>query len=239
MSRVRLSDVVARRGTGPRSVDVLRGVSLEIAAGEVVMLEGPSGSGKTTLLGVLAGLLTPVTGRVEIGDVVLGNLSQGDRRAWRSRNVGFVFQRSNLLDRLNVWENVAVAAILSGMAQALARRAAEEILDGLGMLALVRRMPSELSGGEEQRVAAARALVHRPSLILADEPTGSLDGVTGLAVAKLLVDAATVRGASVLIATHDNRIRNLARRHVWIRDGRLCDLPPVANPDAVDAAPPG
>jgi putative ABC transport system ATP-binding protein len=221
MTALTLERVSKSRGSGRRAVRVLSDVSLHLAGGEVVLLEGPSGAGKTTLLAVAAGLLLPDGGRVVLDGQSPAELSPADRRRHRARSVGFVFQRSNLLDQLTVLDNVLLAAALAGLRPEEARPASGELLAHLGIAAMAARYPRELSGGEEQRAAVARALVHRPALVLADEPTGNLDGASGLAVADLLASTARERGAAVLIATHDLRLQPFATRTVGIRDGAI------------------
>jgi putative ABC transport system ATP-binding protein len=205
-------------------------VSLQVESGEFVILEGPSGSGKTTLLAVAAGLLKPDTGDVVLGETSLTAASAAERRACRARMVGFVFQRSNLLGELTALQNVLVMARLAGMSRQDGAGEAERLLAELGVDALGHRYPRELSGGEEQRVAVARALVHRPALILADEPTSSLDGTTGRAVVEALARLARERGSAVLVSTFDPRLAPTATRRLAILDGRL------SSPSSSDAA---
>jgi len=221
MSALVLEGIVADRGAGHRRVHALRGVDLRLDPGEIVLLEGPSGSGKTTLLAVAAGLLTPVRGEVTLDGQRLGALSPAAVRDLRARRVGFVFQRANLLDRLDVHGNVVLAARLAGLHGAEADTRSAALLERLGIGPLARRRTDALSGGEEHRVAVARALVHDPAVIFADEPTASLDGQTGHAVAEALAALARDRGAAVLVATHDPRLERFATRRVRIVDGRL------------------
>lgn len=221
MSTLVLDGVVKTRGTGRQTVQVLRGVSLQLEPGELVILEGPSGAGKTTLLSVSAGLLTADRGEVRLAGRSLTGLSDADRRALRARRVGFVFQRANLLAGLDVLENVVLAAELAGIARPAAEREALRLLQSLGIQHLVERSPDALSGGEEHRVAVARALVHRPAVVFADEPTGNLDGASGRAVAESLAHLSRVQGAAVIVATHDTRLRRFATRRVAMVDGVL------------------
>ena len=202
-------------------MQVLHDVSLTLSPGEFVLLEGPSGSGKTTLLGVAGGLLTPEAGRVVVADQPLTALTPAARRQVRVRGVGFVFQRANLLSVLTARENVVLMGTLAGMTELDAGREADRLLSSLGMTALADRRPNELSGGEEQRVGVARALVHHPAVVLADEPTGSLDAVTGHAVAESLAALARERRSAVLVGTHDARLAPLASRRLRISDGRV------------------
>ena len=218
MTAVELTKVWKTRGGGW----ILEDVSLTVAKGEIVLVEGPSGSGKTTLLGVAAGLLTSDRGRVSLDGSALP-IDGAVRRALRRRAVGFVFQRANLLSGLTVRENVLCQAALAGRGADEASREAAALLDALGIAHLAHRRPRELSGGEEQRAAVARALVHRPAVIMADEPTASLDAQAGAAVARVLADLCRQRGAAVLVATHDTRLRSIAPRRLRLEDGRLVE----------------
>ena len=219
MNALELRGVSKTRGLGAHATRALEAVTLEAAAGEVVLLEGPSGSGKTTLLAIAAGLLTADQGEVEVAGAVLGRMSPAALRRWRAQQVGFVFQRPRLLEGLSVLENVALAATLAGMARAPATQEAARLLEELGVEALSARRPSTLSGGEEQRVSVARSLVHRPALVLADEPTASLDWASGQAVASHLQRLARERRAAVVLSTHDLRLEPYADRRVRLVDG--------------------
>jgi ABC-type lipoprotein export system ATPase subunit len=221
MIPLELRGVSKRRGTGRRSVQVLVEVNLEVRAGEVVLLEGPSGSGKTTLLGVAGGLLSADSGGVILAGTALESETQARRRAIRARWAGVVFQRANLLPGLTARENVILMGRLAGMSSRDGAREADRVLDLLGLAALADRRPQELSGGEEQRVAVARALVHRPAVVLADEPTGNLDAASGHAVAASLSGLARDRSSAVLICTHDQRLAPFATRRLSIVDGRV------------------
>jgi putative ABC transport system ATP-binding protein len=221
MSALVMEHVSRSRGRGPARVPALRGVSLSVEAGEVVLVEGPSGSGKTTLLAVAGGLLTPEAGTVGIAGRDVGTLDDAARRLLRARSVGFVFQRASLLERLTARDNVRLAAALAGVPPAEAAREADALLEKLGLDGLGGRRPAELSGGEEQRVAVVRALVHRPALLLADEPTACLDGASGRAVAEALAGLARERGAAVVIASHDRRLVPFATRRLALLDGAL------------------
>ena len=221
MTVLKLASVSKTHGRGPRAVRAVKDVSLDVAAGELVLLEGPSGSGKTTLLTLAAGLLTPDSGRVTLQGLVTSDLSASALRSHRATAVGFVFQRANLLDGLNVSENVQIGALIAGLPPREARERTQKLLDALGIGALDKRYPNELSGGEEHRVAVARALVHQPAIVFADEPTGNLDSVSGGAVSHALAELAHERGVAVVIATHDVRLRAIATRRLWMEDGVL------------------
>ena len=225
MTALRLESISAIRGHGRRAASVLRDVSLSIEPGQVVMLEGPSGSGKTTLLAVAGGLLTPAQGGVWLDGVDLWAASPRAQRLVRSRKVGFVFQHSNLLPGLSVRDNVLLMAGIAGLDRKAAAQTCHDLLQALEIDRLWDRFPHELSGGEEQRAAVARALVHQPAVVLADEPTGSLDSVTGAEVAALLAQLGSSRGTAVLIATHDQRLRAIATRRICLCDGALSELP--------------
>jgi putative ABC transport system ATP-binding protein len=216
-----LRGVSKSRGEGPRATRVLERVSLALARGELVLLEGPSGSGKTTLLSLAAGLLTPDLGVVLLRGIPVDARDGSACRARRRTEVGFVFQRPSLLAGLSARENVVLAATLAGFSSDRASAETDSLLGELGLARLAKRLPQELSGGEEQRVAVARALVHRPAVVLADEPTGSLDAAAGRAVAESLASAARARGAAVLVATHDDRLARFASRRLRLLDGRL------------------
>lgn len=223
MKLVVLRDVVQTRGEGHRMVTALRGVSLEVDSGERVLLQGPSGSGKTTLLAVAAGILTPRQGDVLLAGRSLPRLPRSERSQLRAAYVGFVFQRANLLSGLTVLENVVLAGRLVGLSGHDAAGRARDLLDRLGVGQLLNRYPRELSGGEEQRVAVARALVHRPPVVLADEPTGSLDRDAGLSVARAIEELSMSTGSAVLLATHDRRLASFATRRVRLQDGQPVD----------------
>ena len=179
MTPLVLQEVSKTRGTGSRAVPVLHDVSLSVNAGEFVLIEGPSGAGKTTLLAVAGGLLTPERGRVFLDGRELHLHGRAADRQHRAKAVGFVFQRANLLPRLTVRDNVQLMGLLAGLSRSDVQHDADDLLGRLRLGRLRDRYPRELSGGEEQRVAVVRALVHRPSVVLADEPTGSLDRASG------------------------------------------------------------
>jgi ABC-type lipoprotein export system ATPase subunit len=221
MSALILKRVTKTRGSGRHAVQVLRGVDLQVDPGELVILEGPSGAGKTTLLSVAAGLLTADQGEVTLAGQRLSGLPSAARRALRARHVGFVFQRANLLQGLGVLENVVLAAEIAGITRAEGTREGMRLLNALGIDHLAERRPDALSGGEEHRVAVARALVHRPAVVFADEPTGNLDGASGRAVAESLAQLARTLDATVIVATHDLRLRQFATRRVAMVDGVL------------------
>lgn len=225
MTPLRLDHVCQDRGSGRRQGRVLHDVSLSIESGELVLLEGPSGAGKSTLLGVAAGLLTPSSGEVTLAGLSLRGATPRARRDLRARSVGFVFQRANLVANLTARDNVRLMAELAGMTAADGAARADALLERVGLRGLRHRFPHELSGGEEQRVAVARAVVHRPAVVLADEPTASLDGISGRAVTELLIELARAVGSAVLVSTYDPRLGPYADRRLAILDGQLGPIP--------------
>ncbi|MDH6132759.1 putative ABC transport system ATP-binding protein [Kitasatospora sp. MAA4] len=199
----------------------LDGLSLEIRAGEAVAVMGPSGCGKSTLLNMVAGLDRPTSGRVVVNGEDLGSMNETGLALFRRRRIGMIFQFFNLLDDLPALDNVALAAQLTGASAAQARRRALELLDELGIADRRNVYPAALSGGERQRVAVARALMNRPALLLADEPTGALDSHAGEQVMDLLIDLNQI-GQTLLIVTHDQRLATrCASRLVEVADGRV------------------
>jgi putative ABC transport system ATP-binding protein len=199
----------------------LDGVSLEIRAGEAVAVMGPSGCGKSTLLNMIAGLDRPTAGSVVVRGENVGELSEKGLALYRRRHIGMVFQFFNLIDDLSALDNVALAAQLTGTPARQARRRALELFDELEIADRARAYPAVLSGGERQRVAVARALMNRPALLLADEPTGALDSRTGEQVMDLLLDLNQI-GQTLVLVTHDERLaRRCASRLVLLADGRV------------------
>ncbi|WP_037863782.1 ABC transporter ATP-binding protein [Streptomyces sp. NRRL S-237] len=214
---VRLDDVHKEYG----DAKALDGLSLEIRAGDAVAVMGPSGCGKSTLLNMVAGLDRPTSGTVEVQGQNLGGLNETGLALFRRRHVGMIFQFFNLIDDLPVLDNVALAAQLTGAPARQARRRALELLDELGVADRRNNYPATLSGGERQRVAVARALMNRPALLLADEPTGALDSRAGEQVMDLLIDLNQI-GQTLLIVTHDPQLATrCASRLVEIADGRV------------------
>jgi putative ABC transport system ATP-binding protein len=219
---VRLADVTRVHGDGPQAVSALRGVSLDVAAGELVAVMGPSGSGKSTLLNLAGGLDLPTSGSVVIEGTPLGSLKAADLAGLRRRHVGYVFQDLNLIPSLTAAENVMLPRELDGIRAKQARRDALEVLTEVGLAEVADRFPDEISGGQRQRVAIARALVGERRLLLADEPTGALDTPTGDDILQLL-RARCDAGAAVLLVTHEPRYAAWADRVVFLRDGEIAD----------------
>jgi len=222
-------DVTKRFGNGDTAVVAVRGVSLAVVPGEVVLIMGPSGSGKTTLLSMMGALLKPTEGSIHLDGTEISALSEGRLPDIRLRQFGFIFQDFNLLSALTVLENVAVVAQLAGLKPRAAREKAGALLTELGLAARLGFLPEKLSGGEKQRVAIARALVNDPTLILADEPTANLDSKIGHEIMRLLRRIAKEQGRSVVIVSHDQRIRDIADRVLWLEDGAFKDIVTMAT----------
>lgn len=210
-----------RYGEGDTAVDALKGVDMQVAPGEVVGLIGPSGSGKSTLLKCLGAVINPTAGRMTLGsDVIYDNgWKVRDLRAMRRDKIGFVFQAPYLIPFLDVTDNVALLPMLAGIPNDAARAKAVDLLTALDVQHRARAMPSQLSGGEQQRVAIARGLVNRPPVILADEPTAPLDSQRAMAVIRILNDMARKYETAIIVVTHDEKIIPTFKRIYHIRDG--------------------
>jgi lipoprotein-releasing system ATP-binding protein len=200
---------------------VLKGLDIEVREGEIAVIVGPSGSGKSTLLHLLGGLDRPSSGKVIVDGHDLGSLSEDELAAFRNRSLGFVFQFHHLLPEFTALENVAMPALIQGEKFGHAEGRAIELLTEVGLAERVQHKPSELSGGEQQRVAVARALMNSPALILADEPSGNLDEDNSQKLHQLLTDLAQKRGLSFLIATHNLDLTKRAHRVLQLVDGKL------------------
>ena len=231
---VLLDDVERDYTMAGEAVHAVRGVSLAIAAGEYVAVVGPSGCGKSTLLNLVGAVDRPTRGRVVIDGRDVGRLPDREATRFRLLNVGFVFQRFYLLPTLTALENVELPMAEAGVARAARRERAHELLSYVGLAARERHRPSQLSGGEQQRVAIARALANRPSLLLADEPTGELDARTGAEVIALF-ERLNGEGMTIVVVTHDQELASAARRVVRMRDGRI-EGDEMVLPDAARAA---
>jgi putative ABC transport system ATP-binding protein len=206
---------------GAQRVEVLRGISLDIAPGQVVALEGPSGSGKTTLLSIMGCILTPTAGTVTVGGEVADAERPRRLRDIRRRSIGFVFQQFNLFPALTARENVEYALNVKGVRGEDARSQAAFVLERVGLVDRMDFLPRDLSGGQKQRVAIARALAGSPRVLLADEPTANLDTTVGEQILDLFRDLARQESKGLVIVTHDPKVRRIADRVVGIRDGRL------------------
>ena len=208
-----------RLSSGGREVNVLTDVSLDVPAGQFLAIAGPSGSGKSTLLGLIAGLDQPTAGRIEVAGVEITGLDEDGLARFRRDRIGYVFQSFHLLSTLTAAENVAVPLELAGETDAAARAAA--LLAELGLAERAHHYPVQLSGGEQQRVAVARAMARRPALLLADEPTSNLDSATGKQIIELLVGLNRRLGRTLVLVTHDAALAAHADRVVTLRDGRI------------------
>jgi putative ABC transport system ATP-binding protein len=219
-------DVVKRLGRGAGEVQALKGVSLSLNGGELVLLMGPSGSGKTTLLSVMGCLMTPTSGTVRVRGRSTAGAEPEDLAKLRRDHIGFIFQSYHLFPTLTVEDNVRLALDVRGQRSRRAKIAARESLAMVGLAHKTKAFPIELSGGEQQRVAIARAIVGNASAILADEPTGALDTQNGQAIMTLLAQIAKDQSRGVLVVTHDPRILQFADRIVHIEDGRIVSEEP-------------
>jgi putative ABC transport system ATP-binding protein len=210
-----------RYGSGDTAVDALKDVNMRVAPGEVVGLTGPSGSGKSTLLKALGAVIDPSGGRMTLGDEVIydDGWKISDLRALRRDKIGFVFQAPYLIPFLDATDNVALLPMLAGVPNDESRQRARDLLKALDVEHRAAAMPTQLSGGEQQRIAIARGLVNRPPVILADEPTAPLDSVRALAVIRILNDMAAKFGTAIIVVTHDEKIIPTFKRIYHIRDG--------------------
>jgi putative ABC transport system ATP-binding protein len=216
-------------GEGDTQVRAVDGIDLNVAPGEVVLIMGPSGSGKTTLLSMLGAMLRPSAGRVLVDGTDLAALREARLPAFRARRFGFVFQDFNLLSALSALENVELALNLAGVTGRPARARAEQLLRDFRLGERLKFRPHKLSGGEKQRVAIARALANDAPVILADEPTANLDSRIGHDIARLLRTAATDQRRSVVIVSHDTRLKDIADRVLWLEDGRFMAMTDMAT----------
>ncbi|MFN8020818.1 MAG: ABC transporter ATP-binding protein [Acidimicrobiales bacterium] len=220
---VEFFDVAKSFGSGDTEVHALRGVSLRIEPGEFVTIMGPSGCGKSTLLHLAGGMEDPTGGRVYVGGRDVADLGIAERAALRRRDVGYVFQRLNLLASLTALENVALPLELEGVPVKAARSAARDALAAVGLDHHLDRYPDDFSGGQQQRIAIARAVVGERRVLLADEPTGALDTMTSDAVIELIADLPSRLGTAVVLVTHEPRFASWSDRTVFLRDGRVVD----------------
>ncbi|NQV58301.1 MAG: ABC transporter ATP-binding protein [Alphaproteobacteria bacterium] len=221
-----LNDVHLTLPSEAGPVDILRGVDLSVPRGEAIGLVGPSGSGKSTLMAVMAGLERPSRGRVQVAGQALQDLGEDALALFRRDHVGIVFQSYHLIPTMSALENVAMPLEFAGVRDAFAGAAAA--LAEVGLQHRLSHYPSQLSGGEQQRVALARAVVHRPSLLLADEPTGNLDGATGGAIIELMFRLHRAVNSTLILITHDPALAERCDRIVHMRDGRLDEAPSMA-----------
>ena len=216
-----VTDVFKTFEEGAQKVEVLKGVSMDVGAGEVVALEGPSGSGKTTLLSIMGCILTPTAGEVKVAGRSMKHGHPGELREARRRSIGFVFQQFNLFPALTALENVEYALNVKGVRGRSAQEEASRALQEVGLADRLHFLPRDLSGGQKQRVAIARALAGGPAVLLADEPTANLDTAAGTQILELFRGLAKREDKGLIIVTHDPKVREIADRVVGIRDGRL------------------
>jgi len=218
---VRVTGVTKDFDLGKIVVNVLKGIDLEIEAGEYISIMGPSGSGKSTLFNMIGGLDKPTGGKVFIDEVDIAQLDAYELAWLRCRKIGYIFQTFNLIPVMTALENVTIPMTFAGTPNDEATQRGLSLLDKVGLTGRHSHRPSELSGGQQQRVAVARALANNPAIILADEPTGNLDLTTGEDIIKLLKELSMEHGVTVISATHDYKMLNVSDRVVWIRDGRI------------------
>ncbi|MFH1152734.1 MAG: ABC transporter ATP-binding protein [Pseudomonadota bacterium] len=218
---VRVSGVTRSFTLGKALVQVLKGIDLDIYAGEYISIMGPSGSGKTTLFNMIGGLDKPTAGSVFIDDVDISQLDAYELAWLRCRKIGYIFQTFNIIQVMTALENVILPMIFAGVSNADAVDKGMELLERVGLKERVHHRPFELSGGQQQRVAVARALANDPAIILADEPTGNLDLTTGAEIIALLRAMSLDKNVTVISATHDLKMLNVSDRVVWLSDGRI------------------
>ncbi|HEY1861031.1 MAG TPA: ABC transporter ATP-binding protein [Gemmataceae bacterium] len=208
-------------GDGDQKVMALRGVNVDVPPGEMTLLVGPSGCGKTTLISILAGLLDPTSGALQVLGSDLVKMSDRKKVNFRAKNIGFVFQQYNLLPALTAAENVAVPLLIAGQRRKLAVQQARDLLGKVGLGERTESLPTQLSGGQQQRVAIARALIHRPKLLVCDEPTAALDAHSGQVVMELLREVALGEDRAVIVVSHDNRVYKFGDRIIYMNDGLI------------------
>jgi putative ABC transport system ATP-binding protein len=226
---IHVRDLAKELPMGKVMVHALRGVDLDIYAGEMVGIVGPSGSGKSTLLGLIGGLDTPTRGKIVIDGVDITRMNEDQLTDIRNAKIGFIFQFFNLIPSLTALENVALPIQFAQERKFKPEKRARELLDLLGLGDRLRHRPSELSGGQQQRVAIARALANNPPLLLADEPTGNLDTESGAVVLNALKQVRDESGTTIVIVTHDPELAGFADRQVTLIDGEISESQPVAS----------
>lgn len=229
MNNITVRDLTKTYGEGDLAVAAVRAIDLTVDPGEVVLIMGPSGSGKTTLLLMLGAMLRPTSGSIQVDGTDLARAPERQLPPLRATHFGFVFQDFNLLSALTALENVEVACNLAGVTGKPARQRATALLTQMGLADRLHFRPDQLSGGEKQRIALARALANDASVILADEPTANLDSGHGREIARLLRALATDEGRSVVIVSHDDRLKEIADRILWLEDGQFRELAAMAT----------
>lgn len=218
---IQVENLVKAYQLGKVLIPALRGISFDVAKGEFLVVMGPSGSGKTTLLNLLGAIDKPGSGRIFIDGKDITTLGEGELTKLRRHKIGFIFQFYNLIPSLTAIENVELPMLTAGVSRKDASKRAFQLLETVGLAERVGHLPDELSGGEQQRVAIARALANKPSVILADEPTGDLDTKTGMEVVQILHDTSKKENATVIVVTHDPMISEKADRILSMRDGQI------------------
>ncbi len=231
---IEVKDVQKWIQNGSRSVEILRGISLQIPAGQFVAIVGASGSGKSTLLGLLAGLDTPSAGEIWLDGVPIHNLNEAELATVRGNKIGFVFQSYQLIPTLTALENVLLPFELNKVGNGL--KQARSLLDAVGLGERMEHYPVQLSGGEQQRVALARAFVVDPPIVMADEPTGNLDSVSGRMVLDLLLARNRKSGATLVLVTHDAEVASQADRKIVLKDGMVVEDRLLSSPTTVEQA---
>ncbi len=221
-------------GRGNTRVSALRGVDLDVRFGEMTLLVGPSGCGKTTLISIIAGLLNPTSGTINVLGTQTNSLRGNRLVRFRGRNIGFVFQQYNLLPALTAAENVAIPQLINGLPRHQALANARDLLGSVGLGDRVNSLPRQLSGGQQQRVAIARALVHHPKIMVCDEPTAALDAHSGQNVMQLLSQVAIEQDRAVIIVTHDPRVYQFGQRIFYMADGQV-ERTELSGAQAADA----
>jgi len=218
---IKLEDVWKIYKLGELELPILKGVSLEIARGAFVVILGPSGSGKSTLLNMVGCLDLPTKGRVFLDGNNISKMSEDELAQIRGRKIGFIFQQFNLLQNLNALENVIIPMIFQGKSEKERQERAKSLLNSLGLGNRIDHRPTELSGGEQQRIAIARSLANNPEIIVADEPTGNLDSSTGKKIMEILIDLHKNEGKTIIVVTHDPNIANYSNQVVYLKDGKI------------------
>jgi putative ABC transport system ATP-binding protein len=208
-------------GVGRLEFPALRGITMKVEKGELVSIVGPSGSGKSTLLNLIGMLDKPTSGKVFVDGYDVSELNQRERADFRNRYIGFIFQSHNLVGRTSVLKNIELPAIVSSMSSDERTKRAVDLLERVGLGDKIRRKPTELSGGEQQRVATARALMNQPAIILGDEPTGNLDSKTGAEIMQLMRDLNEEMNITFVLVTHNPEVANATQRIIHLRDGRI------------------
>ena len=221
MNLLEVKNICKTYGNGETAVKALKDVSFSVPKGEYVAIVGESGSGKSTLLNMIGALDTPTSGKVLIDGKDIFSMNDKKLTVFRRRNIGFVFQAYHMLPELNICENVMLPSMLDGMSKKEAREKALVLLDRVGLAHRVRHRANELSGGEQQRAAIARSLMNSPELLLADEPTGNLDSVTGQGILDIFHELRSEGGMTIVMVTHDKYVAGLAGRTVELKDGML------------------